>query len=291
MIARTTVQHVKQDKIANIDIMNIIRDYHEKLEKVIGDNQYASTESEFERFVNEDVSYPREEAVEGLRERGHKEPYQGYDLPDIDEFSMDTNDCDNKEIFDSYLGSENLLPDQDLNKTMEKVIKLVKGNACNPVGTRHNNPMLDTSEYNVEISDVSSQELTANIFAELMFAQVYSEVHHYQLLQELTDHMKDRSAIPISDGMVRSHNDNMVPKKTTQVWDLLADWKDGSSSCISLKYLKAFNPVDIAKYAAGKRLDAEPAFKWWMRDVLRLRNIIIAKVKDRYWRKAHRFGI
>ena len=50
-----------RDKIENTDIMNRIRDYHEKLEEVIGDDQYVSTESEFKRFVNEDVPYPREE--------------------------------------------------------------------------------------------------------------------------------------------------------------------------------------------------------------------------------------
>ena len=125
--------------------MNQIQDYHKKLEKVIGDNQYVSTESEFERFANEDVPDPREEAYEGLREKGHGDPYQGYDLPDIDNLSLDTNNCENEDIFDSYLGAEILLPDQDGNKKTAKVIKRVKGNDGNPVGTRHNKPMLDTS--------------------------------------------------------------------------------------------------------------------------------------------------
>ena len=138
-----------RDEIVNTKIMNIIRDYHKKLEKVIGNNQYISTESEFERFVNEDVPDPREEAYEGLREKEHEETYQGYDLPDIDDFTMDTNYHDNKDIFDSYIGAEILLPNQDGNKKMIKVIKRVKGNYGNKMGTRHNNPMLDTSEYNV----------------------------------------------------------------------------------------------------------------------------------------------
>ena len=57
--------------------------------------------------------------------------------------------------------------------------------------------MFDTSEYTVEMSDRSSQELTVNIIAEYMFAQVDSEGHHYRLLQEIADHRKDRLAIPI----------------------------------------------------------------------------------------------
>ena len=160
--------------------MNRIRDYHEKLKKAIGDDQYVSTESELERFVNEDVPYPREEVYEGLREKGHEEPYKGYELPDIYDFSLDTNDRYNEDIFDSYLGDEILLPDQDGNKKMAKVIKQVKGNDGNPVGTRNNKPMLDTSECTVEISDGSPQEPTANIIAESMFTQVDSGGHNYQ---------------------------------------------------------------------------------------------------------------
>ena len=210
MLARNTLQHVTRDEIANTEIMNIIRDYQEKLEKVIVDDQYVSTESESERFVNEDLPDPIEEEYEGLREKGHEEPYQGYDLPDIYDFSLDTNDCNNEDIFDSYLGSKILLPDQYWNKKMEKLIKRVKVNHGNPVKTRHNNPMLDTSEYTVEMSDGSSQELTANIIAESMFTQVHSEVHHYQLPQEITDHRKDRSSIPISDGMISLRNGKMM---------------------------------------------------------------------------------
>ena len=46
---------------------------------------------------------------------------------------------------------------------MTKAIKRVKGNDGNTVGTRHNNPMLDTSEYTIEMPNGSSQELTDNI--------------------------------------------------------------------------------------------------------------------------------
>ena len=66
------------------------------------------------------------------------------------------------------------------------------------------------------MSDVSSQELTINIISESMFAQVDSEGHHYQLLQEITDHRKDGLATTISYGMISLRNGNMVPNKTTR---------------------------------------------------------------------------
>ena len=55
--------------------------------------------------------------------------------------------------------------------------------------------------------------------------------------------------------------------------------------------MKASNPVELSEYAAGNRLDVEPAFKWWVIDVIRCRNIIIAKVKGKYWHTTHKFGI
>ena len=204
---------------------------------------------------------------------------------------MDKNDRDNKDIFDSYLGAEILLPDQDGNKKMAKLIKRVKGNDGNPVGTRHNNPMLDTSEYTVEMSDGSSQELTANIIAEYMFAQVDYDGHLYQFLLEITDHSKQWSSIPISDGTICLHNGNIVPKKTTEGWDLLVECKYGYTSWIPLQYLKASNTVELTKYASGNRLYIKPAFKLWLRDVPIHCNIIITKVKAKYWRMTHKFEI
>ena len=47
---------------------------------------------------------------------------------------------------------------------------------------------------------------TANVIAENMFAQVDDEGNQYLFMNEITDHRKDNTAIPIPDGMKRSHN-------------------------------------------------------------------------------------
>lgn len=41
----------------------------------------------------------------------------------------------------------------------------------------------------------------------------------------------------------------------------------------------------------ANRLQQEPAFKWWVAETLRTRNRIIAKVKSRYWKTSHKYGI
>ena len=83
----------------------------------------------------------------------------------------------------------------------------------------------------------------------------------------------------------------MVPKRTTKGWKLLVEWKDGSSNWIPLKDLKASNPVETAEYTVANQIQDEPAFAWWVPFVLKKRSRIISKVKSRYWRQTHKFGI
>ena len=74
------------------------------------------------------------------------------------------------------------------------------------------------------------------------------------MLQEIIEHSKDRLAILILDGMIRLHNGHMVPKNTTRGWDRLLEWKYGYSRWMPLKDLKAYNPVELAKYVAVTRI-------------------------------------
>jgi hypothetical protein len=110
------------------------------------------------------------------------------------------------------------------------------------------------------------------VIEENMFAQVDSEGNQFLLLQEITDHKKDHSAVPISEGTVRSANGQAKPKVTTRGWFLLVQWKDGPISWEKLTDLKASNPVEVAEYAVANRLLEEPAFKWWVPHVLRSSN-------------------
>jgi hypothetical protein len=55
--------------------------------------------------------------------------------------------------------------------------------------------------------------------------------------------------------------------------------------------LKESNPIELAEYAIANQLSEEPAFKWWVADVMCRRNRIISKLKSRYWKAMHKFGI
>jgi hypothetical protein len=129
------------------------------------------------------------------------------------------------------------------------------------------------------------------MIAENMLAGCDSEGHHFQLIQEITDHKKDRSAIKISDGFIISRNGKRTAKKTTRGWKLLVEWKDQTVDWVPLKDLKESNPVELAEYALANGIEEEPAFKWWVRHTLRQRDRMISKVKTKYWRTLHKFGI
>ena len=49
--------------------------------------------------------------------------------------------------------------------------------------------------------------------------------------------------------------------------------------------------MELAEYAKAHHIDNEPAFYWWVRDVLRKWQRIIGKLKSKYWCTTHKFGI
>ena len=72
----------------------------------------------------------------------------------------------------------------------------------NLIGKSHSNPMLDTSIYKVEMDTGETEAYSANIIAEHIYSQVDHEGYTHQVLDEIIDHRKTSSAIPISEGLV-----------------------------------------------------------------------------------------
>ncbi len=124
-----------------------------------------------------------------------------------------------------------------------------------------------------------------------MFAQVDSEGHEHELMEDIIDHKKDGSAIKKQDGFLATRSHRQVRKRRTKGWKLLVQWKSGTSDWIPLSQLKESNAVKVAEYAVTKKIDNEPAFAWWVKEVLKKQNQIVAKVKSRYWRTTHKFRI
>jgi hypothetical protein len=58
-----------------------------------------------------------------------------------------------------------------------------------------------------------------------------------------------------------------------------------------MKDIKGSYPVQLAEYATQRRIAGEPAFTWWICNVLQKRNRIIVKLKTKYWVRTHKVGV
>jgi hypothetical protein len=204
---------------------------------------------------------------------------------------VDKQPNEDKEAVDQYLNMELTMGAGTDDERRGRVVKHARGIGREPIGHAHSNLFFDTREYEVEFTDGTTERYAANVIASNMYAQVDDEANTCQLLSEIVDHTKDRTVIDVSDGMITSRNGNVKPKITMKGWWLVVIWKDQFTSWVPLKDLKASNPVELAEYAVVNHKVLEPAFKWWVSDMFCKQNCIISKVKKKYWRTTHKFGI
>jgi hypothetical protein len=277
VLARSTVQHVTIAEMGTDEIKTQVTEFNTALEIRLADDNFVIEEPGVFYMDDEEPDPEDEHLIPTEEEYGDmiQEP-----KPDIDDIEM----------YDKYLNSE-FVVDRGGEQVRAKVVKRSRSDSGYPIGTAHSNPLLDTREYECVTEDGTTERYTANVIAENIFSQCDDEGRRFTILDEIIDHAKDGNAIDITNGFTLSANGNRVPKKTTRGWKLLCSWKDGSSSWVALKDLKDANPIEVAEYAVANRLQEEPAFKWWVHDVLRRRNRIINKVKSRYWKLTHKFGI
>jgi hypothetical protein len=250
VLARTTVQHVPDIDLMTDMIRNKAEAFQNALVTRLDDANFMADNAEAEGFYMEDIIYD--------------------DIDDeemVEQYAIEQDDYTD-DAYDQYVGAELMVPHGD-EMVPEKVIKRARGEYGNPIGRRNQNPILDTREYEVEMPDGTIAEYTANTIAENIYSQVDSEGHQYLMLSEIIDHKKDLSAITKDQGFTTSYNGNRVKKKTTKGSKLCVEWKDGTLTWVPLKELKSSNPVEVAEYAVTNQIVEEPAFAWWVKDVLR----------------------
>ena len=160
-----------------------------------------------------------------------------------------------------------------------------------PILMANENPILDSCMYEVEYQDGMKASLAANCIAKNLFAQVDQESNRHILLDEIIDYRVNGCEVELQDAFITTGTGTRRRCETTIGWELLAQWKDGSTNWISLKDLKESNPVQTAEYAVAAKIAMEPAFAWWVLHTLKKRNRIISKVKSKYWLRTHKFGI
>jgi hypothetical protein len=260
VLSRTTVQHVTSLESQHYDLRKKIERFDNQLKEKLSDANYINTTDGTISFV-QDVDISNDELEQQM-------------AIIHDNFTEDT--------YDQYVGAE-LVTTYQGEYQYAMVNKRLRDPLGNPIGKRHDNPRLDTRMYEVEMNDGAILEYTANTIAENLYSQIDEEGNRHLIFKAIIDHRRDNES-------TLEHHLNRK-KKTVKGWYLLIEWRDGSTSWVPLSELKASNPIETAEYAFANRIIDDLAFSWWAKQVLHRRNHIISKLKSRYWRTTHKFGI
>ena len=72
---------------------------------------------------------------------------------------------------------------------------------------------------------------------------------------------------------------------------MLVEWVDETTTWMDLKDVKEASPIELAEYAVANQIHDEPALAWWVPYCFRKRDRIISKVKTKYWKTTHKYGV
>ena len=280
VLSRTTVQHVTDDELKTVETRQIFDELDKSIDEKLDDTKHlVQNPSDIDILFEEDF----DEEDEGI---DNPEPFQ----PELVAGDVDTEDQE-VSTYDQYIGAELILDaGPEGSPRRGTVVKRARNSDGNLIGRGHGNPILDTRRYIIDVEG-QQQEYAANQIAENLYSQVDTEGRRQLVMKAIIDHRKDGNAIEKTDGYLVTRSGQQRRKKTTRGWQLKVEWADGTASWVPLSELKDANPVETAEYAVTAKIDDEPAFAWWVPTILRRRDVIIAKVKGKYWRTTHKFGI
>ena len=174
VIARTTVQHITREDLAVQETMDRVTAYNKDITDRLDDTKFVDGFIPLDDIFDDDADQPMEPA------EGEVAP--GIEADDYDEDSYDT-----------LINAELLLPKGD-KFVRGQVTKRARANDGRPLGRCHPNPILNTREYEVELSDGTVEEYTANVIAENLFSQCDTEGNHFYFMKEIVDHRSNKNA-------------------------------------------------------------------------------------------------
>ena len=215
-----------------------------------------------------------------------------YEDDEKDEFILsDYNEEENQIEFDKYISSTV----RHMEDNMEQV-GITKGRKRGPdgkfIGKYNENPILDTSVYEIEFQDGRVESYFANQIVECILDESEAEANITHHIKDFVDHRRDSKALTSDEAFLRVKG-KTIPRRTTKGWHICAELSDGKTEWLNLKTAKDTSPIKAAKYAVANKISNEPAFRWWVPYVLRKYERIIKAVKRRSIkkRKTEKFGL
>jgi len=254
----------------------------------------------FEAFDNAIAERFKEERLSMKGDKPNLEDWEDWITADPDfaaEFQKIANNPEVPEAddvddeFDHYINMELALDRGGENPEFAKVVKRAKDSSGNPIGTRNDNPILDSRLYEIEFHDGHTSVVTANVIAENLFAQVDEHGHRGLDMDEIVAVRTNGDQVNPNDAFYVNKLGVKRRKKTTKGWECCVKWKDGATTWSTLKDVKDSYPVELAEFAVENKVSHLPAFAWWVPYVLRKRERIVSKIKSKYWSRTHKYGI
>ena len=108
---------------------------------------------------------------------------------------------------DTYVNMELALPQGDtLEAQYARATKRLRDANGIPIGTAHDNPILNTRMYEVKFMDGEKSSLSANYIAENLFAQIDDNGNCQVLLNEIIDHRTTGRQVMQQDVFIMAKN-------------------------------------------------------------------------------------
>jgi len=144
-----------------------------------------------------------------------------------------------------------------------KVIKRSSNDDSDIQGSYNGNPILNTLD-DIEFLDGEVLEYNAYVIAKNMYAQVDADGFAHTMLDSITDHSRDVTAVPKADRYVVTQRGLKRERKTTVRWMVNVLWRVGSEQWIPLSIMKNSHLLETDEYEVSQEIeiDEEPAFAW-----------------------------
>jgi hypothetical protein len=190
---------------------------------------------------------------------------------------------------DPLINAEIILPQGD-GIDLASVMERKRAHDGSSIGRRNKNPLLDSRIYIIKFPDGEMKDVGYNILAEHLFSQIDKDGNQFRLFSGIIGHRRNGNAVDKEEQM-RISEKIKVKKKSLSGWALEVEWCDGGTAWIQLKTMKELNAVEVDEYALANQILHEPAFDWWVHDVIRHKKRLIKLSQKRFLHPQYKYGI
>jgi len=280
IVPRRTLRRLNQEELSHNNLVEVAKReaFDAEIKQRLGDSLSVPPE------LDVDENEPEDYEIDHDLDEGSPDQV----IPAADAVDSTGRPINQQSIADLLINAEVLL-DHGETKQMARVLRRSIDEHGRIIGNLDGS--LKSLVYDVEFPDGAVKQYAANVIAENVLSQVDSAGHHYQLLDGIDNHQRLGNAISKANAYVTTKRGVRRLRQTTIGWRFHCNWKDGTSSWVSLKVLKESNPIEVAEYVTAMGLSDEPAFSWWVPYTLKKRDRIIAAVNTRVRKRNSKYGI